>query len=66
MVTAYSYACCECEGMEDCPGKITAATINEVWKLMELHASIAHGENAADWDHETRNYLKTLIREVTV
>ena len=63
MATAYSYACCDCEGMETCPGKVTAETRDEVWKLMELHASIAHGENAADWDDETREYLGTLIKE---
>lgn len=63
MATAYSYACCDCEGMETCPGKVTAATRDEVWKLMELHALIAHGENAADWDDETREYLGSLIKE---
>ena len=61
---AYSYACADCEGMEACPGKFVAETEDEVWKLMELHAEIAHGENVNDWDDETRVYLKTLVREV--
>ncbi|MCP5086955.1 MAG: DUF1059 domain-containing protein [Rhodobacteraceae bacterium] len=63
MATAYSYACKDCEGMEECPGKVIAATKDEVWKLIELHAAVAHGEDAADWDAETRTYLESLIRE---
>jgi len=62
MTTAYSYACADCEGMESCPGKVVAATEEEVWKLMELHAKIAHDEDASEWDDETRAYLKTLIK----
>ena len=62
MATAYSYACCDCEGMEACPGKVTASTQDEVWKLMELHAVIAHGEDPSTWDAETRKYLESLIR----
>lgn len=65
MVKAYSYACCDCEGMESCPGKVIAETKGEVWKLIGLHALIAHNENADDWDDETRNYLGTLIKEET-
>ena len=54
---AYSYACADCEGMEACPGKVVAETEEEVWKLMELHAKIAHDEDASEWDEETRTYL---------
>ncbi len=61
---AYSYACADCEGMQDCPGKIIAETEDEVWQLMELHAKIAHGEDADGWDGETRSYLQTLIKLV--
>ena len=43
MSKAYSYACADCEGMETCPGTVTAETEDEVWKLMELHAVVAHG-----------------------
>ena len=62
MTTAYSYACKDCEGMESCPGKVVAATEDEVWKLMELHAVVAHGEDPGAWDDDTRQYLKTLIK----
>jgi len=61
---AYSYACADCEGMEACPGKVVAETEDEVWKLMELHAKVAHNEDASEWDGGTRAYLKTLIKGV--
>jgi len=61
---AYSYACADCEGMETCPGKVIAETEDEVWRLMEVHAMIAHDEDASEWDDETRGYLKTLIKTV--
>ena len=61
---AFSYACADYEGMESCPGKIIADTEDEVWKLMELHAKIAHDEDAKGWDDETRAYLKSLIKTV--
>lgn len=62
MTTAYSYACRDCEGMESCPGQVTAATEDEVWKLMELHAVVAHGEDPSAWDQDTRDYLAGLIK----
>ena len=64
MTTTYSYACADCEGMGSCPGKVIAETENEVWQLLELHAKIAHDEDASKWDDETRAYLKTLIKNV--
>lgn len=64
MTTAYSYACRDCEGMEACPASIVAETRDELWEMIGHHARIAHGENADDWDRETVNYLKTLIRTV--
>lgn len=64
MSKAYSYACADYEGMETCPGKVTAATADEVWKLMELHAVVAHGEDPSSWDEQTREYLGTLIKPV--
>jgi len=48
--------------MEACPAQVTAETEDEVWKLMELHASVAHGEDPAAWSDEDRAYLKTLIK----
>jgi predicted small metal-binding protein len=50
--------------MAACPGKVVAETEEEVWKLMELHAKVAHDENASEWDEETRAYLKSLIKTV--
>jgi len=64
MSVAYSYACKDCEGMEDCPGKVVAASEEEVWKLMELHAVVAHGEDPSSWDEATRDYLAKLIKTV--
>jgi len=64
MSNAYSYACADCEGMETCPGNVTASTEDEVWKLMELHAVLAHGEDPSSWDDETRQYLGALIKPV--
>ena len=61
MSSVYSYACKDCEGMEACPGTVVASTEEEVWKLMELHAVIAHGEDPSSWDDATRDYLSTLI-----
>ena len=63
---AYSYTCRDCEGMEKCPASDVAETKDEVWKLIELHAQVAHEEEPADWDKETRDYLDTLIRAVSV
>ena len=61
-MTVYSYACADFEGMETCPAKIAVETEEELWKLVELHALIAHDEDAKEWDAETRAYLKTLIK----
>ena len=66
MTKAYSYSCRDCEGMEACPATVTAETVDEVKELTALHAKIAHGEDAAQWDAETRDYVLSLIREVEV
>ena len=58
----YTYACSDFEGMESCPGKITTESEEELIKLVELHAVIAHEEDPKSWDKETRAYLKTLIK----
>jgi hypothetical protein len=62
MANTYSYACKDYPGMEDCPGHFIATTKDEVWKLMELHATVAHGEDPGEWSDEDRAYLKTLIK----
>jgi predicted small metal-binding protein len=60
--TAYSYACKDYPGMESCPGRFTAETETEVMKHVELHASVAHGENPAQWSEDDRTYLTTLVK----
>lgn len=62
MASKHSYACMDYPGMEACPGKFVAATEDEVWKLMELHAAHAHGEDPKAWSDEDRSYLKGLIK----
>jgi hypothetical protein len=37
-------------------------TEGEIWKLIELHASVAHGEDPTTWSSKDRDYLKTLIK----
>ncbi len=64
MATTHSYACKDCEGMEACPASFVAETKEELWKLMELHASIAHGEDPSDWTDEVRKYVGTLFKTV--
>ncbi len=62
MASKHSYACKDYPGMEACPGMFVAATEDEVWKLMELHATHAHGEDPKAWSDEDRSYLKGLIK----
>ena len=62
MAQTYSYACRDCEGMEACPAQFVAETPDELWQLMGLHASIAHGETPSDWTEEVTAYLKTLVK----
>ena len=62
MTDKYSYACADYPGMEDCPGKVTAASREEVWKLMALHATEAHGEDPAAWSDEDKKFLSGLIK----
>jgi len=63
MAHSFTYACADYPGMEDCPGKVTAKTKDEVWKLMSVHAEVAHGENPSEWTDEDRTYLDKLIKE---
>ena len=66
MTKAHSYSCRHCEGMEACPASIVAETKEELWEMIGHHARLAHGENADDWDQETRDYLDSFIVEVEV
>ena len=62
MASTYSYACKDYPGMEACPGNFVTETEGEIWKLMELHAATAHGEDPSEWSNDDRQYLKTLIK----
>ena len=62
MAPMYSYAYKDYPSMETCPVHFIAETEGEIWKLMELHASVAHWEDPGDWSDEDRQYLKTLIK----
>lgn len=62
MKTIYSYACKDYPGMESCSGLFYAESEEEVWQHMELHASVAHQENPAEWSAEDKAYLKGLIK----
>ncbi len=62
MAKTNAYACRNYPGIEVCPGHFIAETEDEVWKLMELHASLAHDEDPGAWSAEDRAYLKALIK----
>ena len=62
MATTYSYACREFPGMEACPAHFHAESEGELWKIIELHASLAHGEDASAWPAEDVAQLKALIK----
>ena len=62
MTTKFSYACKDYPEMESCPGYFVAESSDELWKLIELHATVAHGEDPGKWSDEDRHFLKTLIK----
>ena len=62
MTSKHLYACKDYPGMDACPGQFVAETEDELWKLMELHASVAHEEDPREWSDEDRKFLKTLIK----
>jgi hypothetical protein len=59
-----TYACKEYPGMETCPGRFEAETEEELWKHIELHASVAHNEDPASWPSEERAKVRALIRKI--
>ena len=59
-----TYACKEYPGMETCSGRFEAETEEELWKHIELHASVAHKENPAAWSAEDKAQLKAVIRKI--
>ena len=62
MSTKFSYACKDYPEMESCPGYFISETESELFKMIELHASVAHGEDPSAWSNEDKAYLKTLIK----
>ena len=62
MITIFSYVCKDYPGMETCPGRFYAEKEEEVWRHMELHASLAHQEDPTVWTVEDWEYLKGLVR----
>ena len=62
MATTYSYTCKEFPGMEACPAHFHVETEGELWKVIELHASLAHDEDASAWPAEDIAQLKALIK----
>lgn len=62
MQKAYSYACKDYPGMEKCPGRFNAETEGELWKHIEMHASVAHGEDPTTWSPQDRDVVKSLIK----
>ena len=63
MTDTFTYACKDYPGMELCPFHVVVETETEVWKQMELHAAIAHGENPDEWNDEDRKYISGLIKK---
>jgi uncharacterized protein DUF1059 len=62
MPTSYSYSCEDYPGMEGCPARFRAATVDEVQKHVELHAAVAHGEDPAAWSPDDKALLTALIK----
>ena len=62
MARTYSYACRDYPGMEACPAHFTTETQEELMKVVELHASVAHGEDSASWSEEEKSYLRSLFK----
>jgi len=62
MQSTYSYSCSEYPGMETCPARFRTALKDELWQVIELHASVAHGENPATWTAEDRARIEALIK----
>ena len=63
-MTAYAYSCSEFPGMEGCPGRVQAQSEAELWKLIEVHAQLAHGEDVNQWSQEDRDQVQALIHTV--
>jgi hypothetical protein len=60
---AWSYACAEFPGMQNCPGTFRTETEEELWRHLELHGAIAHGEQPENWSDDERRQIRDLIRQ---
>lgn len=49
-------------GKDDCPWQVVAATEEGLWKLIEVHAAVAHGEDVSVWDEVTWAAVAKLIK----
>jgi Protein of unknown function (DUF1059) len=58
----YSYACEDFPGMAPCPGRFFAASQDELWAHIELHATKAHDEDPAAWADEDKRQIGELIQ----
>ena len=63
-MTAYSFACGDYPGMEDCPGKFQAETVAELLQLIETHAKIAHEEDVSAWSDDEKAQVRALIKTI--
>jgi len=66
MTTIFSYPCKDYQGMETCPGRFYAEKEDEVWRHMELHASLADQEDPTVWTAEDCKSLKGLVKTETI
>jgi hypothetical protein len=61
---AYSYRCRNNPGRESCLGSFTSETEAELWKHIEMHASVAHQEDPKGWSYKDRQTMKKLFAVV--
>lgn len=58
---SYNYKCAEFPGMEACPASLAVATREELWRHVELHGTLAHGEDPSAWTDEDRRQIQLII-----
>ena len=51
---AFACACSDFPGMAPCPGRFPSEAQDDLWKHIELHATLAHGEDSDAWADEDR------------
>ncbi|MBL8895783.1 MAG: DUF1059 domain-containing protein [Rhizobiales bacterium] len=58
---AYSYRCKDYPERQSCPGLFEAETEAELWKHIEIHASVAHQEDPRWWSAHDRHTMTKCI-----